>query len=825
MQLSLNWLKDFVDIPKNIAPADLAAALTMHTVEVEGVKNQAEKFNNVVVGKILEIKKHPNADRLRLARVDVGPSTSSGRGEILNIVCGAPNIEVGQLVPVALIGAILPNGLEIKEAEVRGEKSFGMMCAPDELGLGDNHDGIIILDKKAKIGQSLANYLELKDIILEVDNKSLSNRPDLWSHYGMAREISAFLGSRMKNEFKTNLANFIKSNKIDKKSEVELKCKVEDFDLCPRYMAIAMDGIKIENSPKWMEERLIAAGVRPINNIVDITNYVLLELGQPMHAFDASRIKGESRANSANIVVRAAKNGETMETLDEEKRKLDKNDVVITDGKKPVALGGVMGGANSEISSETKSIIIESANFNPVAIRKTSTKLGLRTESSARFEKGLDPNLSETALIRAVELVKKLCPKAKVVSDLIDEKKFKLNQGPIELDLDWLEKKIGENIGEKKVIGILESLGFVVKTQKNAFLQIIVPTWRSTGDISIKEDIAEEIIRIYGYGNLKSSMPKIEMGQPEINEERIFERKLKRILAGAPALIEVYNYSFVGEEALKKLNINPDSHVKLANPIAALEALLRQSLAPHLFNNIKDNQANFSRIAIFETGFVFFSFDGDILKDETGKTFLPYQEKRLAIAYSEGGVDVFRKAKGIADYLLSSLGLEAVYVKCGIKPGWAEENVCADIIVGGKNIGTAAKLSSSSANKINIKKPVALAEINFKELFNFYRAAGIKKYKAMEKYPPVIRDLSFVVEANIMYNDIRHEIISFSQTIKEVELFDVYEGGKLGANKKSLAFHIVYQADRTLTSEEVDKLQKGLIKNLEKKFGAKIRNF
>lgn len=808
MLISLNWLKDFVDIPKKISSEELGLLLTKHTVEIEGVKNQAEKFKNVVVGKILAIKKHPNADRLQIAIVE------TSRGSSLQIVCGAPNIQVGQLVPVALIGAILPSGLEIKEAEVRGEKSFGMMCAPDELGLGDSHDGIMILDKKTKVGEDFGKYLGLKDVIFEVDNKSITHRPDLWGHYGMAREVAAFLGVKFK-KYNANAAN-LNANAANK--IMRIKCKVEDFDLCPRYMAIAMDGIKIGDSPKWMQERLIAAGVRPINNIVDITNYVLLELGQPMHAFDAKFLGNE-------IVVRRAKNKEIIETLDGEKRELDKNDIVITDGKKPVALGGVMGGANSEINNETASIIIESANFNPIVIRKTSTKLGLRTESSARFEKGLDPNLSETALVRAVELVKKLCPKAKIISNLIDEKKFKLNQGPIELNLDWLTKKIGEDIGEKKVVDILENLGFSVETCRGASLQITVPTWRATGDISIPEDLVEEVARIYGYDNIKPMMPKVDMGAPEINQERAFVRKIKNILIGASALTEVKNYSFVGEEQLQKLNIDFSEYIRLANPIADNQTMLRQSLVPNLINNIRSNQAKFEEIKIFEIGSVYFSAFGNIPKGGESKETLPFQEKHLGIAIAGLDDKVFNKAKGIVEYLLSAFGLLVSYKECANIPTWSEKGACAELETNGKNIGKIAMFSASVAQKSGLKKSAVFIEISSNEFFNLVERIGIKKYKKLEKYPPAVRDLAFVLDAKILYNNIRDEIASFNELIKEVELFDVYEGDKLGADKKSLAFHITYQADRTLTAEEVDNLQDGLVKNLEKKFGAKIRNF
>jgi phenylalanyl-tRNA synthetase beta chain len=817
MKLSFNWLKGFVDIPKSVTAEELGMRLTMHTVEVEKVEREKDKFKNVVVGKILEIKKHPNADKLQLVKIDIGLSASSGQSRILNIVCGASNIIVGQLVPAALVGATLPSGMEIKKVEVRGEKSNGMLCSPRELGLGEDHSRILILDKKAKIGQNLAEYLGLKDTVFELDNKSITHRPDLWSHYGIAREISAFLGCKFK-KYNANAAN-LNANAANKK--IKLDVKVEDFDLCPRYMAIAIDGIKIEPSPKWLEERLIAAGMRPLNNIVDITNYVMLELGQPLHAFDASLIGNE-------IVIRQAKKGEIIETLDAEKRELEESDLLITDGKKAVAIAGVMGGANSEITNESKIIILESANFNYISIRKTSQRLGLRTESSMRFEKGLDPNLCEVALIRAIELIKKLCPKAKVASNLADFKKYQLNQGPIELSLDRLEKLIGDKIEKNKVVQILTSLGFGVETPRlkvEAYLRVTIPTWRATRDISIPEDLVEEVARIYGYGRIKPAEPRVEMKQPEINEERMLERKIKSILTGAPALTEVYNYSFVGEDQLKKLEINPSGYLRLANPIASHQTLLRQDLAPNLFNNIKDNQGKFDRVAIFEIGNVYLSSEGAVIKDSAGKEFLPYQEKRLGIVLALSSADVFRKVKGIIDYLLLGFDLEASYKKSEFIFPWAEKNICADIVVNKKIIGAVVQLSSACANKLNIKRPVVIAEINFRELFNLFKASGQKKYKAIAKYPVAVRDLAFVVDANILYNDIRKELVDFSETVKEVELFDVYEGGKLGAGKKSLAFHIVYQADRTLTSEEVDKTQEVLIGKLEKKLGAKIRNF
>jgi len=807
MYISLNWLKDFVDIPKNITPEDLGLKLSAHTVEVDKVINQKEKFNKVVVGKILELKKHPSADRLQLVKIDIGK-------EKLDIVCGATNIKAGDFVPVALVGAVLPNGLEIKTAEIRGVKSNGMLCAEDELGMGDDHAGIMILSK-GKPGENLAEYLKLDDTVFEVDNKSITNRPDLWSHLGMAREISAFLELKLK-EPKLELSRLAKGKgKLEK-----IKVEVKDSKLCPRYMAIKVSGIAIGASPAWMQERLSAVGMRPINNIVDITNYVMLELGQPLHAFDASLVK--------EIGVRRAKKGETMETLDGQKRELDESMLLITDGEKGVAIAGVMGGLNSEISQETKAIIIEAANFEPTQIRKTSQKLGLRTESSMRFEKSLDPNLCQWAITRAVELVKQLCPKAEVISDLVDIKSFSLEQGPIAISLEWLETIIGEKIEEKKIINILTSLGFAVKKDKDK-LDVTVPSWRATKDISIPEDLVEEIVRIYGYNNLEMVMPKVVMEAPLVNKERILERKIKEILAQGARLSEVYNYSFVNEEQLKKLKMEIRDYVKLANPIISQHTLLRQSLAPYLLENVKTNQSRYSEFGLFEIGNIFMDLTGEEDKGgEKGK--LPYQEKKLGIIIAgEKKGEIFRKIKGLVEYLFDYFGLSASFEILEDRPGWADSKAAAKIIsgAGGETaLGTVARLDSQIAATLNIKKEAAIAEISFKELAGLVLDKGAKKYEKIPKYPPVIRDLAFVVGSKTLYNDIKKEIESFSPLVKEVELFDVYEGEGLGENNKNLAFHIIYQApDRTLTAEEIEKEQAKLIKILEKKFEAQIRNF
>jgi len=817
MYLSLNWLKDFVDIPKKMTPEELGLRLTMHTVEIEGIKKEADKYDKVVVGKILEVKKHPNADRLRLAKVNVGSA-------VLDIVCGAPNISSGQLAPVALPGAVLSNGMEIREAEVRGEKSQGMLCAEDELGLSDDHSAILILDKKkAKVGMNFADYLGAKDIVLEVDNKSITHRPDLWCHYGLAREIAAFLGTHLKVVLQSNLENLAAGREADSKA-IGIKVKVEDTKLCPRYMALPMTGIKIEKSPKWLEDRLLAVGLRPISNIVDVTNYVMLELGQPMHAFDINQVRSaKSEKSECQIIVRRAKPNETIETLDGEERKLDESMLVIANDERALAVAGVMGGANSEINSETTAIVLESANFDPVSVRKTGAKLGLRTESSMRYEKSLDPNLCALALSRAAEYIKMICPTAKVAGDFADMCDFTLNQGPITVDLRWLNRRLGEKIETRKIVKILESLGFGVEKSEHA-LQITVPSWRATKDISIAEDILEEVARIYGYDNLVPAMPKVEMRPPEVNAERAVERQIKNILSGAPGLAESYNYSFVGEDQLGKLNISQASFLSLANPIVAHQTLLRQSLLPNLINNIRTNQARFDAFGFFELGSVYFDIEGNLKKNNS--EFLPYQEKHLGIILADSDQEKSSaKIKGILEYFLGRFNIRVDFRVVENKDNW-ETSAVGEIYGNGELLGRLVGLGAKLERSLGLKKSVAAAELKLPALLQAIATAGTRRYCQPDRFPAAERDLAFVINRKISYNEIKTEIAGFNSLIRSVEVFDVFEGEALGKDKKSLAFHVeYYNPEKTLTSEEVDRVQVALVQAMAEKFGAKLRDF
>jgi phenylalanyl-tRNA synthetase beta chain len=493
-----------------------------------------------------------------------------------------------------------------------------MICAEDELGIGENHEGIMILTK-AKIGQNFGEYLKLNDIILEVDNKSLSNRPDLWGHLGIARELSAILNCKTTPLFGHVAVSVISAaTPEDRPSPQEGDCdetkilvKVEDEKLCPRYMAVKISNIKIKDSPKQIQERLTAVGMRPINNIVDATNYVMLELGQPLHAFDAKKIK--------KIIVRRANKNETIKTLDGIDRKLNEEILLIANDDKPAAIAGVMGAEEGEISQDTTSIILEAANFDAASIRKISTKLALRTEASMRFEKALDPALCPIALARVLEIIRETCPEAQISSRITDVDNSSKTQAVLEIDLNWLWQRLGSDLSKKQAVKILTALGFSVETGNSHSLKVTIPTWRSTKDVKIKVDILEEIARIYGYNNIESKKPALTMEAPISNQERLFERQVKNILTLGAAITETLNYSFLNEEKMVKLKMSAAGLVRLANPISGLHTHLRGELFPNILDNIKLNQAKYENLSFLEIGEVFSSATGTIKKNTAPK--------------------------------------------------------------------------------------------------------------------------------------------------------------------------------------------------------------
>ncbi len=812
MKISLNWLKEFVSLT-NINPEEIKNKLTAHTVEVEEIISQEDQFKNIIVAEIIRIEKHPQADKLQIAFVKTDVE------ENLKVVCGAPNIAVGQLVPLAQIGAVLPNGLEIKKTEIRGQESNGMLCAEDELGLGTDHGGIMILDKSAKLGQNLAQYLGLNETTLEIDNKSISNRPDLWCHYGLARELSVIFNRKLKN-YDTKE---IKIKKLKKEKEENIKVEIKAKNLCKKYLALKIDNIKIEESPEWIKNKLTAIGIKPINNVVDATNYVMFETGQPLHAFDSENIK--------KIIVRKADKDEKIMTLDEQEIILNEDDLLIAKENEAIAIAGVMGGKNSQINNTTTSIIIESANFDAISIRKTAQRLGLRTDAAMRFEKGLDPNLCQLALNKVVEIIKKTQSKISLNYEIIDEGHFKNEEKIIKLDLNWAEKIIGQKIDIKKIKTILESLGMEIKKTEQLgageIWDVAIPSWRQK-DLQIKEDLIEEIIRIYGYNNINIEMPLSPINPPVKNKDLEIIKKIKKILAWSHKMAETYNYSFVNEDQLLKLDLDPKNYIKLFNPLSTQHTHLRQTLATNLLQNIKTNQAKYDKVALFEIGNIFLNVSGEENKDDNYLKNLPYQEKKLGLILAQNKGETFAELKNIVFNLLLELNstIEVNFSATDSIIEWADKQERCLININGREIGFLAKFEQDILNKNGIKKETSAVEISIKNLIIALATSESKQYQTIPKFPPINRDLAFVIDQKIFYNDIRQEIKNFHPLIKEVELFDVYSGKNLEANKKSLAWHIIYQSEeKTLTTEEIDKIQNDLIKTLADKFSAQIRNF
>lgn len=807
MLISYNWLNEFIKLPKTATPEDVAARFTAHTVEVESVQSQANNWSGVLVGKVLEVEPHPNADRLRVTKVDI-------KTEVLDIVCGAPNVAVGQLVAVATVGSVLPGDFVIKESEIRGIMSRGMICAEDELGLGDNHEGIMVLGKNAKIGESLAKHLKLNDVVIEIDNKSLSNRSDLWGHYGLARELSAIYEVSLKD-----YQSFLEPDLVE--GDDVLSIKVEDHKLCPRYLAVAISGLEITDSPQWLRDRLLAVGIRPINNVVDVTNYVMLETGQPLHAFDKSKV--------SKIVVRTAKKDEHLETLDGQEKELSEDMIIISDGENPIAVAGVIGGQQSGVTSATREIILEAANFEAVSVRKTAAKLGLRTEASVRFEKSLDPNLAEVALRRFWALIKQVCPGAVISSKLANQQKFDLFIGPLTLTTAWINERVGQEIPEIKIIGILERLGFKVEANEGQ-LSVTIPTWRAAKDVSIKEDILEEVLRIWGYNQIEATAPSAPITVPVRLADLALEHSLEDFLSGSLNLTEVQNYNFVSNHQLQKLGLDASSYLKLVNPVSDQHDVLRQNLAVGLLNNVRTNQFNFSRLALFEMGRVYFDTPGIFDKAGDDKDRLPYQQKRLGLMLaSKQSEQNFFVVKGWVSALINHLfgGVwETVFAIAEDEIPYGDKRQTVRVRVNDRDLGSVTAVKAETAKEFGLKMETVIAELSLVELESLLAVCPAKKYQAPPKYPAVVRDLAFVVDQGMMYNVLRQEIKNFDPLIKAVDLFDSYQGGKLGADKKSLAFHVIYQsAERTLRSEEVETVQHDLVKHLEEKFGAQIRNF
>lgn len=808
MLISKKWLSEFVKLPSGVSDLDLAAKLTLSTVEVEKVTDQAAAMDKMVVGLVVACSVHPNADRLKICSVDVGD-------RMVQIVCGGTNVAQGMKVAVALAGSKVKwhgegDLVELSNTKIRGEKSEGMICAGSEIGIEKSGEGEHeIMDLSSRDfppGTPLAKTLGRDDVTFEIEHKSLTNRPDLMGHYGMAREIAALYRVALdKKEPASTEAG----------STIALNVLISDPTLCPRYRAVALDGIVVAPSPAWLRARLSSCGVRSINNVVDVTNFVMLELGQPMHAFDADKI---SDGSTVKIVVRSATKGEKVACLDDATYAVDEGTLLITDGKNPIAIAGVMGGKESAVTNATTRVVFESANFSPVSIRKTSTKLALRSESSARFEKSLDPAQCAAALDRAVALLVELCPTARVASNVVDEYPTPPKPVVVELSPAQVSALLGTEISSDDIADILGRLGFVVAPHApnaphnpHAPLTITIPSWRATKDVSIKEDVIEEVARIYGYDRIPSSLPTFSIATPPQDPARLFSRAMRKTLSVSLGATEVYRYAYVSPETIAKLGFVATDHVKLANPLAADRPYLAQSLLPNILEAVADNHRAAATVSIFEIDRVFHG---------VGEEEQPYH---LAMAYSTVGDErPFATVRENVRVLLSSAGLDVSFGPVTNPGSWMHPGRSADILVGGKKFGIVAESSPESAQSLGIDRRVAVAEMNLSMLSAV--EATPKTFSAIPSFPSATRDVAFVVADRVAYGDIESALRSASKLLVSVELFDVYRGKGVEDGKKSVAVHLQFSSpDRTLSSEEADREVAAIVAVLSKQFDATMR--
>jgi len=802
MHISQNWLKDFLDIKED--PKILANNLTLKTAEVESFQDESKSYENIVVGFILEVHAHPDADKLKIAKTSIGKDTHM-------IVCGGENLKEGMYVAVALPGSEVDwhgegKKMKIEKSKIRGVESFGMICASSEIGLTPSenegeHDILDLSPLNPKPGTPIAELLEKNDIIYEFDNKTLTNRPDLWGHYGIAREISVLTGEKLK-EYKTDVKIPKTGNQID--------VSVHNPELCPRYCGLIIDNVTIEDSPNWLKKRLKACGHGIHNNIVDVTNYIMSELGQPMHAFDYSSIKGK-------IVVRTAVHGEKIKALDDKTYNLKETNLIIADIEKPIAIAGVIGGKDSSVNKNTTKIILEAANFNPGSVRKTSTQLGVRTDSVQRFEKSLDPHMTEPAIKKAAELILKLCPNAKILGPITDISNFDTKPLKTKLSIKKLHSKIGVEINKTLIIEILEKLEFKIKKVNEDILEVEIPTFRATKDVEMEDDLIEEVARIYGYEHIPAIIPVLPTRVPLENTERKNKHIIRTILSLGLGFNEVYNYSFYGKKDLENCLMNEDSHLLLENFLSENHTHLRTTLIPNLLTNIQTNIKNFNEFKIFEIGRTY---------KEIGDIF-PLEEKKIAgTIVKKGKTDkIFYKGKSVINEILNSQKIKGIKEVSEIKntPFGHPKKSISYLYYNGETIATLFTLHPLVQKNYGLEDySVVMFEINFSKLMTL--ANSKFQYSEIPKFPKIEFDISVIINSKTEIKTIHDEIKKVDKKlITNIELFDIYEGKNIPENKKAVAFKITLQSpEKTLTDQEMTEIQNKIFNSLEK-IGGEIR--
>ncbi|MFA5628741.1 MAG: phenylalanine--tRNA ligase subunit beta [Dehalococcoidales bacterium] len=797
MKIPIKWLKDYVDI--DLSPKELAHALTMSGTESE-IRYIGESWEGVIIGQIAAIDPHPNADRLRLATVDTGSGLQT-------VVCGAPNLTVGDKIAYASIGANLIDGYTgeksiLKPAKIRGVESCGMVCSERELGLSDEHEGILVLAPEAPLGKGLAEFLS--DIILDID--VTPNRPDLLSVIGVAWEVAAITDKKVKLPDLTY-------DEVGEAIEGQVSISIADQDLCSRYSASLITGVKIEESPEWLKQRLTACGIRPISNIVDITNYVMLEYGQPLHSFDYDKIK------TNKIVIRRAQCGEVIRTLDDVERKLTENTLMITDGEKSVAIAGVMGGANSDITENAASILIESANFNSASIHYTSHSLKLVSEASMRFERGIRPDLTVYALRRATQLILQIAGGC-AAKGIVDVYPQKYEQKPLILRRSEIKRILGVEFSNEQVLATLKGLGFEVNIESDSEYSVKAPCWRS--DINIEVDVIEELARIIGYENIPTTLLSGSIAHQEPNYLMDLKNRVRQTLVGF-GFDEVINYSLTNVEMLAKAyasNALQKEPVKLYNAMSAEQEYLRTNLRSGLLAILESNlRHEEGPVRIFELNRIYIKRDNNLPNEPEILCGLMYNPEQEKVWPTNTPPFDFFTVKGVAESLLSSLYVRADFKASdddSLRPGHQ-----AEIVVSGSKIGVLGEVHPKVAAAFDITGKIFMFELNISTLLSFALRSG--GYKPIARFPSVIRDIALVLDNNVTHKQIVDIIKKFS-LVNEVILFDVYTGKQVEAGKKSVAYRLLFQsAEQTLTDVAVDKVLEQILKKLQGALGVTLR--
>lgn len=796
MKISLNWIKEYIpglDIP---SVEDLTKKMISTGLDIESIEDQGKTFDRFVIGEVIEKQKHPNADKLSLCKVNVG-------NNVINIVCGAPNVAEGQKVCVALVGAIVPNGeFEIKKSKLRGEVSEGMICSEKELNLSEKHEGILVLGAEAKPGQRFSEYINANDIVFEIG--ITPNRGDLNSHFGVAREIAAAYDKKF-------VRPEINVKESDQLTTDLINISIEDKNLCKRFTGRVITNVKIEDSPAWLQQRLKAVGLRPINNIVDITNFVMYETGQPLHAFDFDKIHGKQ------IIVKTAKDGETFTTLDSKERKLNSEMLMICDGSGNIGIAGVMGGENSEVTASTKNVFLESAYFDPVSIRKTSKKLSLQTDASYRFERGVDVDNVMYASLRAAALFQEIAG-GEVSKQLYDIYPARFPVVEVGIRLSKANDIIGINLNEEELIGILGKIEINFLKKEGDRLVFSIPEFRRH-DIEREIDLIEEVARIYGYDNIPGSTDfRVCIDSSAIYSEGKGKllRKIKDHLIGRG-----FN-QILTEPIVRAVKEDPET-VKITGSISSEINSMRKSLLPGMLNVIKNNVNNSGKnisIKMFETGRVFSSSDKKFAEDENLIIALSGKKDSELIYGGGDDFDIF-DMKGEADMLLSKLNLENFTYFYYNDVNFSAPKI--GISVRDKEIGLIYKVSKSQREEFDLDNEVYVTEIYLDRIKDKLKTGT--HFEPFSKFPSVKRDLAVVAGKNVKYEDLKKSIRSEAgKLLSGISIFDIYENEKIGDDNKGIAMTLEFSSDeRTLKDDEITVIMDKIIRKLEKETGAKLR--